>query len=61
MLLVIKERGDKMTELEKLKEEKQQLIEWLETLAEFNTDTDTIEHIINRVLDKIRELEKEVL
>ena len=50
-----------MIELEKLKEEKRQLIEWLETLAEFNTDTDTIEHIINKVLDKIRELEKEVL
>ena len=50
-----------MTDLEKLKEEKRQLIEWLEVMSEFNTDTDTIERILNMVLDKIRELEKGVL
>ena len=37
-----------------LLDEKADLIEWLETYAEFNTDEQPIEKTINEVLDKIR-------
>ena len=36
------------------KQEKEDLIKWLETYAEFNTDDQTIEKTLNEVLDKVR-------
>lgn len=36
------------------KQEKEDLIEWLETYAEFNADEQPIEKTLNEVLDKVR-------
>lgn len=36
------------------KQEKEDLIKWLETYAEFNTDEQSIEKTLNEVLDKVR-------
>lgn len=36
------------------KQEKEDLIKWLETYAEFNTDDQSIEKTLNEVLDKVR-------
>lgn len=36
------------------KQEKEDLIKWLETYAEFNTDDRSIEKTLNEVLDKVR-------
>lgn len=36
------------------KQEKEDLIKWLETYTEFNTDDQSIEKTLNEVLDKVR-------